>query len=30
MPYLQFSDDWSVFCPKDKIGDWLEMYTKVM
>jgi putative flavoprotein involved in K+ transport len=30
MPYLPFPDDWPVFCPKDKIGDWLEMYTKVM
>ncbi|MDZ7856736.1 NAD(P)/FAD-dependent oxidoreductase [Sphaerotilus sp.] len=30
MPYLPFPDDWPVFCPKDKVGDWLEMYTKVM
>jgi putative flavoprotein involved in K+ transport len=30
MPYLRFPDDWPVFSPKDKIGDWLEMYTKVM
>ena len=30
MPYLPFPDDWPVFCPTDKIGDWLEMYTKVM
>lgn len=30
LPYLPFPDDWPVFCPKDKIGDWLEMYTKVM
>jgi putative flavoprotein involved in K+ transport len=30
MPYLPFPDDWPVFTPKDKIGDWLEMYTKVM
>ncbi len=30
MPYLPFPDDWPVFSPKDKIGDWLEMYTKVM
>jgi putative flavoprotein involved in K+ transport len=30
MPYLPFPDDWPVFAPKDKIGDWLEMYTKVM
>ena len=30
MPYLPFPDDWPVFTPKDKMGDWLEMYTKVM
>ncbi|WP_151638554.1 NAD(P)/FAD-dependent oxidoreductase [Noviherbaspirillum aerium] len=30
MPYLPFPDDWPVFAPKDKVGDWLEMYTKVM
>ena len=30
MPYLQFPDDWPIFSPKDKIGDWLEMYTKIM
>ena len=30
MPYLPFPDDWPVFSPKDKIGDWLEIYTKVM
>jgi putative flavoprotein involved in K+ transport len=30
MPYLPFPDDWPVFSPKDKLGDWLEMYTKVM
>ncbi|MEY8877528.1 MAG: NAD(P)/FAD-dependent oxidoreductase [Leptothrix sp. (in: b-proteobacteria)] len=30
LPYMPFPDDWPVFCPKDKIGDWLEMYTKVM
>lgn len=30
MPYLPFPDDWPVFTPKDKFGDWLEMYTKVM
>ncbi len=30
MPYLPFPDDWPVFAPKDKIGDWLETYTKVM
>lgn len=30
LPYLPFPDNWPVFAPKDKVGDWLEMYTKVM
>ncbi|WP_341268296.1 NAD(P)/FAD-dependent oxidoreductase [Gordonia malaquae] len=30
LPYLPFPDNWPVFAPKDKIGDWLEFYTKVM
>jgi putative flavoprotein involved in K+ transport len=30
LPYMRFPDNWPVFAPKDKIGDWLEMYTKVM
>ena len=30
LPYLPFPDDWPVFTPKDKLGDWLEMYTKIM
>jgi putative flavoprotein involved in K+ transport len=30
MPYLPFPDNWPVFSPKDKIGDWLESYTKIM
>lgn len=30
MPYLPFPDHWPVFTPKDQIGDWLEMYSKVM
>lgn len=30
LPYLPFPDDWPVFAPKDKLGDWLEMYTKIM
>ncbi|MFK7762502.1 MAG: flavin-containing monooxygenase [Roseobacter sp.] len=30
MPYLPFPPTWPIFSPKDKIGDWLEMYTKVM
>ncbi|MCD2187722.1 NAD(P)/FAD-dependent oxidoreductase [Actinomycetospora soli] len=30
LPYIPFPDNWPVFAPKDKIGDWLEMYTRVM
>ena len=30
LPYLPFPEDWPVFSPKDKIGDWLESYTKLM
>ena len=30
LPYLPFPDHWPVFTPKDKMGDWLEMYTRVM
>ncbi len=30
MPYLPFPEHWPVYAPKDKIGDWLEMYAKVM
>ncbi|WP_227272469.1 NAD(P)/FAD-dependent oxidoreductase [Roseobacter weihaiensis] len=30
LPYLSFPPNWPVFAPKDKIGDWLEMYTKIM
>ena len=30
MPYLPFPPNWPIFSPKDKIGDWLEMYTRVM
>ena len=30
MPYLPFPENWPVFTPKDKVGDWLEMYSKVM
>ena len=29
-PYIPFPDDWPVFTPKNKMGDWLEMYTTVM
>ena len=27
---FRFPENWPVFTPKDKIGDWLEMYSKVM
>jgi putative flavoprotein involved in K+ transport len=30
LPYVPFPDHWPVFSPKDKIGDWLEMYARVM
>jgi len=30
LPYMPFPDHWPVFSPKDKIGDWLEMYVKIM
>ena len=30
LPYLDFPSTWPVFAPKDKIDDWLEMYTRVM
>lgn len=30
MPYIEFPDHWPVFTPKDKMGDWLESYTKLM
>ena len=30
LPYIPFPENWPVFSPKDKIGDWLEWYTKVM
>ena len=30
LPYLPFPPNWPVFTPKDKLGDWLEMYAKVM
>ncbi|TWP36784.1 flavin-containing monooxygenase [Leekyejoonella antrihumi] len=30
LPYLPFPKNWPVFAPKDKIADWLEMYTRVM
>ena len=30
LPYIDFPKTWPVFSPKDKVGDWLEFYTKVM
>ncbi len=30
LPYIPFPKHWPVFTPKDKMGDWLEMYVKVM
>ncbi len=30
LPYLAFPDDWPVFTPRDKIGDWLEAYVSIM
>ncbi|GAA1867041.1 NAD(P)/FAD-dependent oxidoreductase [Paeniglutamicibacter psychrophenolicus] len=30
MPYIPFPDHWPVFTPKDKMGDWLEHYTRLM
>ena len=30
LPYIAFPENWPVFTPKDKMGDWLEMYAKVM
>jgi putative flavoprotein involved in K+ transport len=30
LPYIPFPAHWPTFTPKDKMGDWLEMYTKVM
>ena len=30
LPYLPFPEHWPVFTPKDKMGDWLECYAKLM
>ncbi|MEO1224778.1 MAG: NAD(P)/FAD-dependent oxidoreductase [Pseudomonadota bacterium] len=30
LPYIPFPENWPIFSPKDKLGDWLEMYAKVM
>jgi putative flavoprotein involved in K+ transport len=30
MPFIPFPPDWPVFTPKDRMGDWLEAYQRVM
>ncbi len=30
MPYLPFPDHWPIYTPKDQLGDWLEMYSRIM
>jgi putative flavoprotein involved in K+ transport len=30
LPYMPFPENWPVFTPKDKMGDWLESYVKLM
>ncbi|MFC0397795.1 flavin-containing monooxygenase [Paraburkholderia rhizosphaerae] len=30
LPYLSFPDHWPVFAAKDKVGDWLESYARIM
>ena len=30
MPYIPFPEHWPVYTPKEQMGDWLEMYTKIM
>ena len=30
LPYLPFPDDWPVYTPKDKLGDWLESFVNIM
>lgn len=30
LPYVPFPSHWPVFTPKDKMGDWLEAYVKIM
>jgi len=30
LPYLPFPEHWPVFSPKERMGDWLEMYARVM
>jgi putative flavoprotein involved in K+ transport len=30
LPYMPFPENWPVFTPKDKMGDWLESYVSAM
>ena len=30
MPYLPFPPNWPIYTPKDKMGDWLQMYSDIM
>ena len=30
LPYMPFPENWPVFTPKDKMGDWLEAYATIM
>jgi putative flavoprotein involved in K+ transport len=30
LPYMPFPEHWPVYTPKDKMGDWLEMYVNIM
>jgi putative flavoprotein involved in K+ transport len=30
LPYLPFPDHWPIYTPKDKMGDWLEAYARLM
>ena len=30
LPCLPFPDHWPIYTPKDKMGDWLESYSKIM
>lgn len=30
LPYMPFPENWPVYTPKDKMGDWLELYANAM
>ena len=30
LPYIPFPENWPIFTPKDKLGDWLEFYCDMM